>query len=108
MNDDPRIKPLMDTISKLTEILQGTKIILQKETDQRFEMCMTLWGFVVRLKNEHAALSRLVVSSPLIEDESERQKLLRNVAHLESECERLEHLLKKAMEPESASPLGVG
>jgi hypothetical protein len=105
MNDDPRIKLLMDSVEKLTDILQGLIEKSQKETQQRLEICMEIMGYVVRLKNAHAALARRIANSPgIFDDEDSKQQFLSEVAQLESECERLESIIAKAKEPDEQPP----
>jgi DNA repair exonuclease SbcCD ATPase subunit len=105
MNDDPRIKLLMDSVAKLNDILGGLIKKLEEERQGRVEMCMTIMGFAVLIKNNQNAMARRIADSPLvIGEENSKQEILRNVAQLETVCERLESVIAKAKEPENEQP----
>jgi hypothetical protein len=105
MNDDPRSRLLMDAVPKLTEISQGLKTTLQKETDQRYEMCMTLMTFIVRVTNQHATMARRFVDFPAaFADDDSRRIFLDEVMRIEIECEHLEHIFAKEKGTENEQP----
>jgi hypothetical protein len=96
MNDDPRIKLLMDSVAKLNDILGGLIKKSEEERQARVEMCMTLWGFVVRVTNQYATMARRFADFPAaFADDDSKRIFLDEVTRIEIECEHFEHIFAK-------------
>ena len=83
-------------IIKLPEHVFKLNVMGKQETDGRLEMCLSIWKFVVELKNFQAVQARLLADSGVFVEESSRQEFLRRVARIESQCEPLEKILADA------------
>src|SRR5450830_452286 len=106
MNEKPsneeRIAALEKTVSILIHVpalASKLRTFVERETDDRLEMCLSIWKFVVELKNFQAVQARLLAESGVFVEESSRQDFLCRVAQIERHCELLEHTLAKASKP---------
>lgn len=94
MNDDPRIG-----------IMEGMINNLKSQSDLHYETCMILWGFVVRVTNQHAAMARRFADFPAaFADEDSRCKFLDEVTGIETECQHLEYIFAKGKGPGNEPP----
>jgi len=103
-SNDERIERLENQVAELIKIQKGTLGLSQDQGEVNF--CVV--SLIVLLKNESIALLRFLTSSPLVEDEKERQELLNSVSRLESNCENVEAMVarlgKAIQNPEPEAP----